>query len=109
MEGNETGDDEPESEGEHERGSDIISHNCVDRFCLKDTFEDEEGFSPDLERRDRGVEEHIEKVLVICETNAVCNPRAVMIHFEDAGVALRAVMTSIGFRSEAALAHAHTT
>lgn len=59
--------------------------------------------------RDRRVEQHAHEVLVVVEADAVGNPGAVVVHFEDALVALAAVVTAVGLALEAALAHANAT
>ena len=51
----------------------------------------------DLEAAKRGVEEHVQEILVVEEAYAVGDPRAVMVHFEDADVALGTVVTSVRF------------
>lgn len=45
---------------------------------------------------DGAVEQHVHEVLVVVETDAVGYPRAMVIHFEDALIALGAVMATVG-------------
>lgn len=55
------------------------------------------------------IEKHVHEILVVIEADAVSNPGAMMIHFKNALIALRAMMASIGLCSKAALAHSYTT
>ena len=55
------------------------------------------------------MEEHAQEEFVIVESNAVCYPRAVMIHLEDAPIALRTVMASVWLCLIAPLADSDTT
>ena len=55
------------------------------------------------------MEKHVQEELVIVESNAVGDPGAVVVHFEYAAIALRAVMTPIWLRLVAPLADAHAT
>ena len=55
------------------------------------------------------MEEHTQEVLVVEEADAVVYPGAVVVHLQDALVALTAVMTSVRFRPEATLTHANST
>ena len=54
------------------------------------------------------MEEHVEEEFVVVKADAVGDPRAVMVHFEDAAVALRAVMASVGLGLIAPLADTNT-
>lgn len=55
------------------------------------------------------VKKHAYKILVIVKANAVCNPGAMMVHFQNTLVALAAVMTSIRLAFKASLTHSNTT
>ena len=55
------------------------------------------------------MKEHGHEEFVVVETNTVCNPRAVMVHFENALVALRAMMAPLRLGPETPLANADTT
>ena len=55
------------------------------------------------------MEEHVHEELVIVEANAVGDPRAVMVHLEDASVALGAMMASVWLCLVAPLANTHAT
>lgn len=55
----------------------------------------------------RTVEEHVHEEFVVVEADTVGNPRAVMVHLENASVALRTVMAPIWFRFVAPLTNAH--
>ena len=45
------------------------------------------------------IEQHVKEILVVVKSNAVADPWTMMIHFEDALTALRAVMGSIRLSS----------
>jgi len=53
------------------------------------------------------MEEHVHEELIVVETNAVGNPWAVMVHFQYALIALRAMMATIRFGFKAPLADAN--
>ena len=55
------------------------------------------------------MEEHAHEVLVVVESNAVRHPGTVMVHLEDALVALRAMMTPFGLGFEAPLTNSNTS
>lgn len=63
----------------------------------------------DQVRRDRAVQQHVHEELVIVEADAICDPRAVVVHLQDAPVALRAVVAPVGLGLVAPLANAHAT
>ena len=52
------------------------------------------------------MEEHIHEEFVVVETDAVCNPWAVMVHLENASVALGAVVAPVRLSLVAPLANA---
>ena len=53
------------------------------------------------------MEEHADEELVVVEPDTIRYPRAVMVHLEDASVALGAVMASVLLGLVAPLAYAH--
>jgi len=55
------------------------------------------------------VEEHVQEELVVVETDAIGDPWAVMVHLEDAPVALRAMVTPVWLRLVAPLADTNAT
>ena len=55
------------------------------------------------------MEEHVKEELVIVEADAVGDPWAMVVHLEDAAIALGAVMAPVGLRLVAPLADTHTT
>jgi len=57
----------------------------------------------------RTVEQHVEEEFVVVEADAVGNPRAVVVHFENAAVALGTVMASVGLRLKAPLTDSNST
>ena len=50
------------------------------------------------------MEEHVHEEFIVVEANAVGNPRAMMVHLENAAIALGAVMASVRLRLVAPLA-----
>jgi hypothetical protein len=54
------------------------------------------------------IEQHIDKVLVVAKADAVRHPWTVVVHLQDALVALRAVVTSVWLGSQTSLAHSYT-
>jgi hypothetical protein len=73
-----------------------ICHSSTNHRIRRSYYED---------ASDCTVKYHTEKVLVVQESNAVGDPRTVVIHFEDATVALRTVMTPIRLRFETPLTY----
>ena len=57
----------------------------------------------------RAVKQHTDKELVVVKSYAVRDPGTVVVHFEDAAVALAAVVASVGFGLKTPLADAHTS
>ena len=55
------------------------------------------------------MENHVHEELVVVETDAVGDPWAMMVHLQDAAVALRTVMASIWLGLIAPLADADAT
>lgn len=55
------------------------------------------------------MEEHVQEELVVVETDAIGDPWAVMVHLEDAPVALRAMVTPVWLRLVAPLADTNAT
>lgn len=55
------------------------------------------------------MEEHANEELVVVEANTVGDPGAVMVHLQDASVALRAMMASVWLRLVAPLANSYAT
>ena len=106
---------ESEEEGDKDAkhdSKDVGSHNEVSDFVVEATR------LVDRPRNDwvRGwhdgpasrhtVEDHAHKELVIVEADAVCDPWTMMIHFENAPVALGAVVTAVRLCFVAPLADA---
>ena len=58
---------------------------------------------------EHAIEDHAEEEFEIVEPDTVAYPGAVVVHFENAFVALRAVVASIGFCFETPAAHSNTT
>jgi hypothetical protein len=57
----------------------------------------------------RAVKQHADKELLVVKSYTVRDPGTVVVHFEDAAVALAAVVASVGFRLETPLADTHTS
>ena len=55
------------------------------------------------------VEYHAQEVLVIIKTDAICYPRTVVVHLEDASIALWAMMTPIRFCFVAPLTYSNSS
>ena len=55
------------------------------------------------------MEEHVHEELIVVESDAVGNPRTMMVHLQDALVALRAVMTPLWLGVEAPLTNTDAT
>ena len=47
----------------------------------------------------RGIEEHVQKVLVVVMADTVGDPGTMMVHLQDTLITLTAVVTSIRFSS----------
>jgi hypothetical protein len=60
-------------------------------------------------RRNTRKKQHVQKVLVVVKAYAVGNPGTVMVHLEDALVALRTVVSPVRLRTQTTLAHPHTS
>ena len=54
------------------------------------------------------MKEHVHEKFVVVESNTIGDPGAVVVHFENASVALGAVMASVWLRLVTPLANAHT-
>lgn len=55
------------------------------------------------------MEEHAEEELVVVESDAIGYPGTVMVHLEDAPIALRTVMASVWLCLIAPLTNSHAT
>ena len=63
----------------------------------------------DNQARHAAMEEHVHEEFVIVETDAVCDPWAVMVHLENASVALGAVVAPVRLSLIAPLANTDAT
>ena len=96
MEGQEGGNDEGKDGGE-----DIGCHHKVGNFVIKGIGMAECACNDRVTCRDdhpackRAVEEHVHEEFVVIEADAVRDPWAVMVHLQDAPVALGAMMASV--------------
>jgi len=57
----------------------------------------------------RAVKKHADEELVVVKSYTVRDPGTVVVHFQDAAVALAAVVASVGLGLETPLADAHTS
>ena len=80
---------------------DVSCHHEVGLFVVKrfgfleSASEDRVARSCNQIASERAVEDHVHEELVVVETDAVGNPWAVMVHLQDASIALGAVVASI--------------
>ena len=109
MKREEAGDDEPKNARQDVRCHDEVSQFVVYAFSWENGAQDWIGGRDYQDASDGGVEEHIQKVFIVVEADAIRNPRAVMVHLENALIALRTVMAPIRFGSETSLAHPDAT
>ena len=104
VEAEEPGDGEAEGGRQDPSGEDEVGD--ADRHLLAGDHRNEDGVRcyDDEERGQRCVEEHVEEVFLVVEADAVGDPGAMMIHFENASVALAAVVSSVRLRYQTSLA-----
>lgn len=93
----ETGDNQTEG-GRQQVGCDqVVGQSGVYQVVMLEEGREERPGREDEEGDcDGAVEQHVHEVLVVVETDAVGYPRAMVIHFEDALIALGAVMATVG-------------
>ena len=99
VESHEGGDDEGEDAGENVGRHDEVAYLVVEGIRVAQRpSNDRVAGHHDQEAGHRAVEEHVHEKFIVVEADAVGDPGTVMVHFEDAAVALRAVMASIRLR-----------
>ena len=108
MERKECRDDEPEHTGQ-----DVGSHHEVGHFVVKRVGVAQGATNHGVAREDdqqaghRAVKQHVQEELIVVKADAVCHPGAVMVHLEDAAIALGAVMAPVGLSLVTPLANTH--
>ena len=98
MERHEGRDDKGEDAGENVGCHDKVAHLVVE--CIRVAQRprnDRVARRDDQQAGHRAVEEHVHEEFVVVEADAVGDPGAMMVHLEDAAVALGAVMASVRF------------
>ena len=110
VERHESCDDEGEDAGQDVGRHHEVAHLVVEGFWVTHRATDHRvARRHDQDCCHRAVEKHVHEELVVVETNAIGHPGAVMIHLEDAPVALGAVMAPVRFSFVAPLTDADTT
>ena len=108
MEGEERAQQERKHQGQHPAYYDKVGRFVIEKFRTGHALLQDRQTTPgDNVARHSCVKQHAQEKLVVVESNAIGNPRAVMVHLEDTPIALRAVMTAVGLGLEAPLADAH--
>jgi len=109
MKAEESSDDEAEHAGKDVSRDDKEGHGVGESISLEHCLNDSMRCECYHVAGHRSVKEHTDKILVVVETYAVGNPRAMVVHFQYALIALAAMVTAIRFAFQAPLAHANTT
>lgn len=107
VEAEERSDDEPKHARQHVRRRDEVGNAVVDVVFAESDHEEPVAAVNDGLAAETGIEQHVEEVFVVVKSNAVGYPRAVVVHFQNAFVALAAMVTSIWLRSQTSLAHSN--
>jgi hypothetical protein len=106
---------EPCNQSSHYHGEDVrcdhVVGDCEVEVLRVVTGFNEDGVTGDNNHpaSDSAVEQHTNKVLVVVESYAVGNPGAVVVHLQNASIALRAVMTAVGLSFEAPMAYTYSS
>ena len=105
MESHESGDDEGEDAGQNVGRHDKVAHLVIECVRMAQRARnDRVTRRHDQQAGHRTVEEHVHEEFVVVEADAVSDPGAMMVHLEDAAIALRAVMAPVWLRLVAPLA-----
>jgi len=89
---------------------DVISDLVVEAARVVDrTLQDRVRCTDYRPGRGHAVENHAQEVFVVVKADAVCHPGAVVVHLQDASIALRAVVAAVGLCFVAPLANANAT
>lgn len=102
------------NEGEH-AGEDVGCHHEVAHLVVEGirvaqcSRNDRITGRHDQQAGHRAVEKHVHEELVVVEADAVGNPGAVVVHFQNATITLRTVMTSVWLRLVAPLTDSDAT
>ena len=105
----EEGDDEAEDAGQHVRSGDEERRSVRDVRARECSCKDAVRGEDDPLARDGRVEQQADEVLVVVEADAVVQPRTVMVHLQDASIALAAVVAAIRLCLQTPLAHPNAT
>ena len=107
VEGHEGGDDEGKDAGQDVGRHHEVAHLVIEGVRVAQRARnDRVARCHDQQAGHRTVEEHVHEEFVVVEADAVGDPGAVMVHLQDASVALRAVVAPVGLRLVAPLADA---
>jgi hypothetical protein len=109
VETEESSNDKAKYAGKNVSGNDKVCHTIVDVFTREDIRKHLIGRKHYQLARNRCIKQHVEEILVVIEADAVGDPRTMVVHFKNAPVTLRAVVTSIRLGSQTSLAHSYTT
>jgi hypothetical protein len=106
---------EPSDQNSHHHGEDVGCDHVVGD-CEVEVLGVVAGFNEDgvaggnnHPASDSAVEQHTNEVLVVVESHAVGNPRAMVVHLQNASIALRAVMTTVRLSLEAPMTYTYTS
>ena len=103
-------DDEGEDAGQDVGCHDEVAHFVVEGVWVAQRARDDRVAGRNDQQAGHGaVEKHVHEELVVVKADAIGDPRAVMVHLQDAAIALRAVMTPVRLRLVAPLADTDTT
>ena len=110
VESEEGRDDEGKDAGQDVGCHDEVAHLVVEGVWVAQSARDDRVAGRNDQKAGHGaVEKHVHEELVVVKADAIGDPRAVMVHLQDAAIALRAVMTPVRLRLVAPLADTDTT
>lgn len=95
MEEEKAGYNRAQSASEQIGGNDEIGKAIIYRLLVENVFKEWIACHDEEPDGRSSVEKHVHEVLVVIESDTIGNPWTVMVHFQDAFVALRAVMTTV--------------
>jgi hypothetical protein len=109
MEGQETRQKDTKSNRKYECCYNKVSDPQISSIMGKYSQKNWVGSNNDYYASERGIEEHVQEVFVVVESNAISYPRAVMVHFQNTLVALRTMMGPIWFCTKATSTHSNSS
>ena len=109
MEDEKTSDDKPKHTSKHVRCNNEVGSAVVNVVSAQHVHQHLVRSKHNHLAQHRRIEEHVQKVLVVVEPDAVGYPWTVVIHLQNAFVALRAVMASVWLGAQTSLAHSNST